>query len=712
MVVAVALFPPAAAAATASISITSTLELRDLTVAVGTLVTWTNNDGDRHRMRTTSGPVEFDSGNLDSGESFSFTFDLEGTYLYMDDRDRDNSGYYGTIIVAAEAPRDPGDPPPPPPPAGDVRIVDDTFRPGSITVNVGGTVTWSNQDREHTVTARDRSWDSGVFDAGQTYTKVFDSPGSFEYFCVIHPDMVATVLVTGDGGTPPPPPPPLPPPPPPPEAGDISIVDNDFDPATRTVTVGATVRWVNTGQIPHTVTASGIFDSGILMSGDAWSRTFNSAGTFSYICTLHPEMTATIVVTGGEGDPPPPPSPPPGEDPPPPPGEDPPPPPPGGAISIVDNDYSPRSRTIGVGSTVSWVNTGQLPHTVTAAGQFDSGLLMSGDAWSRTFNSAGTFDYICTLHPEMTATIVVTAGDGTPPPPPEDPPPPPPGEDPPPPPPTRAISIVDNDYSPRSRTVAVGSTVSWVNTGVLPHTVTAAGQFDSRLLMSGDTWSRTFNSPGTFDYICTLHPEMTGSIVVTGSGSGTSDIPEGSVTDPTSSLLDSGDAAFASQPAASSPELMSVNMVDNAYDPDLIEVQVGDSITWTNAGELPHTVTARDESFDSGFLMAGDTWTMQFNQVGEFEYFCTIHPEMVATIRVNAPSADPARSESGLEVGPATPNEDPDLGSAADPVAAGVSGSTEASIIAILFIVLLTVGFIVYLVHEVDFAPLPDSEQD
>ena len=81
MLLVLALFPPAAAAANTSVSITSTLTPRDVTVAVGDTVTWTNNDSERHRMRTTSGPVEFDSGNLDSGENFSFTYQLEGTYM-------------------------------------------------------------------------------------------------------------------------------------------------------------------------------------------------------------------------------------------------------------------------------------------------------------------------------------------------------------------------------------------------------------------------------------------------------------------------------------------------------------------------------------------------------------------------------------------------------------------------------------------------------
>lgn len=603
--VTLALFPPAASAADSSISISGTLTPRDLAIGVGDTVTWTNNDGVRHRMQTTSGPIEFDSGNLDPGETFSFTFDLVGTYLYMDDRDRDNSSYYGTIIVTDGVPVDPGDPLPPPPATGDVTIINDTFQPGSIAVNVGGTVTWSNQDREHTVTARDRAWDSGIFDAGQSFSRTFNAPGTIEYFCIIHPDMVGTVVV-GEGGEPLPPPPipapPPPPPPPPPGASDVSIIDNDFAPANLTVTVGSVVRWVNSGTLPHTATAAGQFDSGILMSGDTWSRTFTTPGNFNYICTLHPEMTATVVVTGSDGVAPPP-------------------------------------------------------------------------------------------------------GDGSPTPPPS------PGVDPAPS-PSGAIGVIDNDYQPRSRTVEVGSTVSWINNGQLPHTVTAAGQFDSGFMMAGDTWSRTFNTPGTFNYVCTLHPEMTGTIIVTGSSGAAPPTIGDDIVDPDPTLSEG-----MGKPSAGVTESVEVNMIDNAYDPVDIEVQAGSSVTWTNIGELPHTITARDESFDSGFLMTGESWTRQFDQVEVYEYFCIIHPEMVGRVTVVA-AAEPAEggsSASGVSgagtVGPqaATPASSGEFDGGPGTVrdVAALAGN-----VATLFLALLAAASVAFFIRATVRRPLADPNTE
>ena len=82
------------------------------------------------------------------------------------------------------------------------------------------------------------------------------------------------------------------------------------------------------------------------------------------------------------------------------------------SVSIVDFDFSPGSLEVAAGTTVTWTNDGDAPHTVTAdRGEFDSGELASGDTYSFTFDTPGTYAYHCEIHPNMTATIVVTGGD-------------------------------------------------------------------------------------------------------------------------------------------------------------------------------------------------------------------------------------------------------------------------------------------------------------
>jgi plastocyanin len=72
-----------------------------------------------------------------------------------------------------------------------------------------------------------------------------------------------------------------------------------FKPGTLTVRVGSTVRWTNRDDAPHTVTAtSGAFGSRQLGRGGVYARRFDKAGTFAYLCALHPQMKGRVVVTG------------------------------------------------------------------------------------------------------------------------------------------------------------------------------------------------------------------------------------------------------------------------------------------------------------------------------------------------------------------------------------------------------------------------------
>ena len=82
-------------------------------------------------------------------------------------------------------------------------------------------------------------------------------------------------------------------------AGDQVTIDNfAFAPATLTVKVGSTVTWTNRDEEPHTVAASdGSFHSPGMGTGATFSHTFSTAGKFDYVCSIHPSMHGTVVVT-------------------------------------------------------------------------------------------------------------------------------------------------------------------------------------------------------------------------------------------------------------------------------------------------------------------------------------------------------------------------------------------------------------------------------
>ena len=77
----------------------------------------------------------------------------------------------------------------------------------------------------------------------------------------------------------------------------ISAKDFMFSPATVTVKAGSTVTWTNLDDEPHTVFSdAGLFRSSALDTKDSFSYKFDKAGTYHYLCTIHPRMVGTIVV--------------------------------------------------------------------------------------------------------------------------------------------------------------------------------------------------------------------------------------------------------------------------------------------------------------------------------------------------------------------------------------------------------------------------------
>jgi plastocyanin len=78
------------------------------------------------------------------------------------------------------------------------------------------------------------------------------------------------------------------------------------------------------------------------------------------------------------------------------------------------------------------------------------------------------------------------------------------------------VNIDNFAFTPATLTVSAGSTVTWTNHDEEPHTVAASdGSFHSPGMGTGATFSHTFSTPGKFDYVCSIHPMMHGTVVVT-----------------------------------------------------------------------------------------------------------------------------------------------------------------------------------------------------
>ena len=85
------------------------------------------------------------------------------------------------------------------------------------------------------------------------------------------------------------------------------------------------------------------------------------------------------------------------------------------------------------------------------------------------------------------------------------------------------------------------------------------------------------------------------------------------------------------QPA---PKVWSVAIEDFYFEPADAAIQPGDTITWVNEGNHPHTVTSDDGQFDSEVLNPGDSFMFTFPEAGTFSYHCEIHPSMTGSVTV------------------------------------------------------------------------------
>ena len=543
-----------AASAERTVKIGASLSAADLTVQPGTTVTWEATDGAEHRVRSTSGPVKFDSGNFTG--SWSFTFDTLGSYAYLDHR---HESLTGTVTVSTSAPGGAGGgggggggTTPAPPKTASVSLVNKAFSPVSVTVAIGGTVTWKNNDSmPHDVTSTSGAFRSPTLNPGQSFTFTFTKAGSYGYFCTFHGGMSGTVVVpTASGATPAPTPP---------GGGGgggttpgtgqtgtggtgtgggggagsktihVTLKDSLFSPSSVKARVGDTIVWHNAGAMPHTVTAADKSFDQQLMPGATFTYVLRKQGTIGYVCTYHPGMKGTLVVGAAPA------------------GVTLPPPGAGGSVSgnqpakaakpaaappaakgdgtkvieikVLEMTFEPKMAEAHVGDTISWVNTGTIPHTVTAKDKSFDRTLQPGERFNYVLRKAGNVDYVCTFHPGMDGMLMVKPalagvkvpaagasdeaagpagpavhrhGSHT----------------------TYEVQAKDDAFSPALLDVRAGDTVVWVNVGATKHRVQAEdGSFDATLA-PGKKLTVTFEQTGTVRYADPAHPGMFGAVVV------------------------------------------------------------------------------------------------------------------------------------------------------------------------------------------------------
>jgi len=97
-------------------------------------------------------------------------------------------------------------------------------------------------------------------------------------------------------------------------------------------------------------------------------------------------------------------------------------------------------------------------------------------------------------------------------------------------------------------------------------------------------------------------------------------------------LAGAEEATAVASPAAT--DEVTVSIFDYGFEAEMIEIAVGTTVTWINHGQVIHTATENDDLWDSRILDTGESYSYTFEDVGTFEYLCSLHPSMVATVVV------------------------------------------------------------------------------
>jgi plastocyanin len=84
------------------------------------------------------------------------------------------------------------------------------------------------------------------------------------------------------------------------------------------------------------------------------------------------------------------------------------------------------------------------------------------------------------------------------------------------------------------------------------------------------------------------------------------------------------------------PAAASVEIANFTFKSPVLTVKPGTTVTWTNGDDIPHTVVSKDGIFKSKVLDSGEHFSFTFAKVGQYGYFCSIHPHMTGTIIVKA----------------------------------------------------------------------------
>jgi plastocyanin len=513
-----------------------------------------------------------------------------------------------------------------------------TFAPAAVTVAPGDTVTWTwSETRSHNVTSTSTQAEtisSGTKSSG-TYVKTFTIAGTYTYHCTLHSGMNGSV--TGSGGGAPPPPPPPPPDTTPPDtptglvatAADGTVTLDWADSSAPDLANYIVERRIGTGAWSTVASPTvSVYTDVAVTNGTAYSYRVTAADTSGNISGSTSIVTATPVA----------------------------PPPTSGPVTrqvaIANYTFAPTTITIKTGDTIAWDWSGaDVNHSVTSstpgvtfdshAGLTDSQITGApAGGFSYTFNTVGTYTYFCRVHTDMIGTVNVTTPPATP-----------------------------DTTAPGApaTTVATASdssvTIDWADSSAPD-----ISNYVVQRQTGGGAWT-TIGSPVASVYIDTA--------VV----NGTTYSYRVTAVDMTGNVSAAGTVVVATPvapppPAAGAgPITRHVSIANYQYAPSTITVNSGDTVEWDWTGaDVNHSVTTVGgllESLESHLgaavsailgAPAGGSYSHTFTNVGNYAYYCRVHPDMtgrVSVVAAGAPDTQPADPPSSATTPPPAQNQTP-----------------------------------------------------
>ena len=348
----------------------------------------------------------------------------------------------------------------------DVEITPRGYNPMSLEILAGDTVRWTNVDRgEHSATADDGSWDTGLIGPRETAELDFKEAARYRYHCEENSDLTGQLTVTDGGGG---------------KVHEVTITERGYDPRGLRIKPGDTVRWTNVDSEKHTATADDeTWDTGTIGPRESVELSFRLEAEYGYHCELNSRLRGELIVGDGGG---------------------------GNVheVTITARGYDPPEIQIKPGETVRWTNADSEDHTATADDEsWDTGVIGPRESVELSFRAEAKYGYHCELNPRLEGRLIVGDGGG--------------GK-------VHEVMITGRGYDPAELQIKPGETVRWTNVDSEDHTATADDEsWDTGVIGPRESVELSFRAEAKYGYHCELNSRLEGRLIV-GEGGGGCDL--------------------------------------------------------------------------------------------------------------------------------------------------------------------------------------------